>query len=970
MFTLICTKPEHSQLILECLKAINPDPAYWCGQLETTRETWSNWEHAKSKISLKLRIRIEGVLRDSSLWDEFAQAATARGIQNDLLVPIDQPIIIEGDSGPINTPRDKSEHVTTPEEALAESQLISAVEAPMSPTSSATPDGAQQVEEVEEVEEADILDVLPGGHLRLADSASDTPDEDSSTKKKVFSWSRSARQELFLPIHKFIWLYPAEEQVVATPAFQRLRKLNQLGMSYIAFPGATHRRFEHVLGTVHLTDKIIRAINYSCDKPDPLNNTLWNKVRTKLNPREVAFTRLAALLHDIGHLPFGHTVEDELKALKGKHDESARLHTVLTKTKWSAVDDLDFLDESHRKRIGQSLEDIINEEYGPLMHDQSGLADADSLQQELSCTFTLQDPNGSNLKEVRIKASRAALLLALKHRESNKAFDELEPFLTILGSKGEETSPKSLDESQTEYIVERLRTHAEAWDSLRLRSLLTLDLKVDDNSLTFLVTPSQLVQLIILKPGQLPVEVDVTPEVEFKQADREIVAQAIELALEKQGFRLGVCRDIVGNTICADLLDYLHRDWYHTGRLKEPDERIFQYVELRIPQGPGQRAQTKLVLTLDSPSGPRSDGISVILDLLESRYQLAETVLFHKTKLKATAMLERSLSLALQPRALLSTSQLETQLTDFLLNHAEEEIVPLLSRGEFCKTLVQGASKAAESLCEKDAYLLASRRIAYCLDQRQLYKQLFTRFALDLSTGYSQKFAEDYYASHQEAGLNRYRLLNLLEEDFCLPIGTLAVYCPPGKMNAKLAMVQVLAQGEVKPFHEHEESLLNHLSGGHLAAQLQRFRFLWRFAFYIDEAMVRRVVKEAVRKWNKRPVTWVNDQEEADGESNMANKRIPVDEQEAYSLLCQCLEDATMPIVFGIKGRRASLEDAYEAALRKFHSTGWTESMRSSKHTHSNDNVADQGKAAKASADQASPDFPSGVKRRPEQWLP
>src|SRR4051794_17639798 len=42
-----------------------------------------------------------------------------------------------------------------------------------------------------------------------------------------------------------------------------------------------------------------------------------------------------------------------------------------------------------------------------------------------------------------------------------------------------------------------------------------------------------------------------------------------------------VCRDLIGNTICADLLDYLHRDWLHLGKPKHFDDRLLEYLEIR-----------------------------------------------------------------------------------------------------------------------------------------------------------------------------------------------------------------------------------------------------------------------------------------------------------------------------------------------------------------------------------------------------
>ena len=92
---------------------------------------------------------------------------------------------------------------------------------------------------------------------------------------------------------------------------------------------------------------------------------------------------------------------------------------------------------------------------------------------------------------------------------------------------------------------------------------------------------------------------------------------------------LNVCRDIVGNTICADFLDYLFRDWYHLGKLLIEDPRLYHYMEVRC-EGPA--STSKFVINVGASDSPRHDAITNILELLESRYKLAETVLFHRTK--------------------------------------------------------------------------------------------------------------------------------------------------------------------------------------------------------------------------------------------------------------------------------------------------------------------------------------------------
>jgi HD superfamily phosphohydrolase len=108
---------------------------------------------------------------------------------------------------------------------------------------------------------------------------------------------------------------------------------------------------------------------------------------------------------------------------------------------------------------------------------------------------------------------------------------------------------------------------------------------------------------------------------------------------------------MIGNTICADLLDYIYRDWYHVGKPRIPDDRIFQYMEIRRWDADGQprlltptqHVNDRFVIALGQKTKIRTDGVSAILGLLEWRYDLAEMVLFHRTKLAASAMLDRAL---------------------------------------------------------------------------------------------------------------------------------------------------------------------------------------------------------------------------------------------------------------------------------------------------------------------------------------
>ncbi len=86
-------------------------------------------------------------------------------------------------------------------------------------------------------------------------------------------------------------------QLVDTPVFQRLRYVRQLGLAYLVYPGATHTRFEHALGAYHLARLTLNQL----DERGELAG---------VSREERAITQAAALLHDVGHYPFSHALEE------------------------------------------------------------------------------------------------------------------------------------------------------------------------------------------------------------------------------------------------------------------------------------------------------------------------------------------------------------------------------------------------------------------------------------------------------------------------------------------------------------------------------------------------------------------------------------------------------------------------------------------------------------------------------------
>jgi uncharacterized protein len=112
------------------------------------------------------------------------------------------------------------------------------------------------------------------------------------------------------PVHTFITVRTDERKVIDSRPFQRLRHIHQLALTYLVYPGATHKRFEHSLGVMELASKIYDIVtkteNIFDDSvrnilPDEQARSYWKSV-----------LRMAALCHDLGHLPFSHAAEQEL----------------------------------------------------------------------------------------------------------------------------------------------------------------------------------------------------------------------------------------------------------------------------------------------------------------------------------------------------------------------------------------------------------------------------------------------------------------------------------------------------------------------------------------------------------------------------------------------------------------------------------------------------------------------------------
>src|SRR5262245_41566851 len=114
-------------------------------------------------------------------------------------------------------------------------------------------------------------------------------------------------------VHGDIHLGSLEIEIIDTPEFQRLRGIKQLGTAYLVFPSAVHTRFEHSLGTSWMAQRMIDAVRRTTSIPND----------------QAQLIRVAALLHDITHMPFGDIVEDERRVLPRHDKDTDRVHYFL-----------------------------------------------------------------------------------------------------------------------------------------------------------------------------------------------------------------------------------------------------------------------------------------------------------------------------------------------------------------------------------------------------------------------------------------------------------------------------------------------------------------------------------------------------------------------------------------------------------------------------------------------------------------
>jgi HD superfamily phosphohydrolase len=131
-----------------------------------------------------------------------------------------------------------------------------------------------------------------------------------------------------------------ELEILHTPLVQRLYHLKQLGFADKVFPDAVHSRFNHILGVAEMAERMTcrvrrwldgqtdRKLRYAPDRPLAEASTGADEIScgqlSELLQERLPSIRLMALLHDVTHAAFGHTLEDEVRIFAERHDDAPR----------------------------------------------------------------------------------------------------------------------------------------------------------------------------------------------------------------------------------------------------------------------------------------------------------------------------------------------------------------------------------------------------------------------------------------------------------------------------------------------------------------------------------------------------------------------------------------------------------------------------------------------------------------------
>lgn len=387
-----------------------------------------------------------------------------------------------------------------------------------------------------------------------------------------------------------------ELDLLHTPTLQRLYDLHQLGLTDRVFIDASHSRLHHVIGVLEQVDNILAALIRNLER-EATARQLWywtaSNKPARYEPGALAnyirtkrrATRLMGLVHDLTHAPFGHTLEDEIDLHPKKHD--------------------------HPDRQAEAFYMLLLQFIGWLCIDD-GQFDYGSL------SSVVESPQAQFQSVMTLPAGMVRP-------------PESEDFICYVA----DLAIPFLLENKPARGMQRGATAAELMTlfhdlGFAMRGLLHLDTLHSESPLQPVAgTPyafERLLTAVLEKAHATP-----NPDGVFQ--------------LHRDGFFL----DVIGNTICADLLDYAKRDSLFAGlRLDYDVDRIvenFSIVSCRPTNLDGEPEPMLRTAIRIFSHKLRIDVPGELMNLLQVRFYVYQRVLFHPTKCIAGAMLGSAIQL-------------------------------------------------------------------------------------------------------------------------------------------------------------------------------------------------------------------------------------------------------------------------------------------------------------------------------------
>jgi HD superfamily phosphohydrolase len=199
-------------------------------------------------------------------------------------------------------------------------------------------------------------------------ATSNQQNKEFTEKDELYKNLLNIREVIRDPIHGDVGITLLEKVLIDNEIFQRMRGLSQLGTTQLVYPGAVHNRFIHSIGTLYFSEKLVEICNHNYEYNCRSENL--NRFILKIDPYQHLIIRLSALLHDIAHIPFGHTLVDEGNLFLSQWKDPERLKVFqkgqpIYECIKSVIEKFESVDGSIiTENICQGLTDIlIKEEY-------------------------------------------------------------------------------------------------------------------------------------------------------------------------------------------------------------------------------------------------------------------------------------------------------------------------------------------------------------------------------------------------------------------------------------------------------------------------------------------------------------------------------------------------------------------------------------------------------------------------------